>query len=65
MNHTMIKHNHNMEEKMQCHYIDTDAFVLSFISRDIIKLSEHLDDLFHLSKLIQNHEMFSEGKTKK
>ena len=47
------------QEKTQLHYIDTDAFVLSVITNDIIKDLKNFEDIFGFSNLDQNHELFS------
>ena len=44
---------------MQCHYINTDAFVLSIALKDIIEDLEHLEDMFDFSNLDKNHELLS------
>ena len=46
------------------HYVDTDAFVLSLNTKDIIKDSKNLEDLFDFSNLDENHELFSNKKAK-
>ena len=52
------------QENIQLHYIDTDAFVLSVSTEDIIKDLNNLEDVFDFSYLDQNHELFS-NKNKK
>ena len=52
------------QENVQLHYIDTDAFVLSVNTEDIIGDSKNLEDLIDLSNLDENHEFFS-NKNKK
>ena len=47
------------ERNIQGHYIDTDAFVLSIISKDLIKGLKNLDDLFDFNIFSENHELFS------
>ena len=47
---------------MQCHYIDTDAFVLSIVSKDIIKGMKNLEDMCNFSNLDEKHELFSNKK---
>ena len=47
------------QEKIQFHYIDTDAFVLSIDTKDIINDSKNLEDIFDFSNLDENHELFS------
>ena len=52
------------DENIQLHYIDTDAFVLSLITKDLIKDLKNLEDIFSFSKTEENHELFS-NKNKK
>ena len=52
------------QEIYQLHYIDTDAFVLSIDTKDIIKDLKNLENIFDFSILDQNHELFS-NKNKK
>ena len=52
------------QENFHCHYVDTDAFVLSLSTKDIIKDLKNLEDVFDFSNLDQNHELFS-NKNKK
>ena len=47
------------QENNQLHYIDTDAFVLSVNTKDIIKDLKNLEDIFDFSNLDENHELFS------
>ena len=51
-------------EKVQLHYIDTDAFVLSMNTKNIIKDFKKLEVLIDFSTLDKNHELFS-NKNKK
>ena len=51
-------------EKIQLHYIDTDAFVLSLNTKDIMKDLKNLKDIFDFSNLDKNDELFS-NKNKK
>ena len=44
--------------------MDTDSFVLSVNTKDIIKDLKNLEDLFDFSNLKENHELFS-SKNKK
>ena len=50
--------------KIQLHYMDTDSFVLSVNTKDIIKDLKNLEDIFDFSNLDENHELFS-NKNKK
>ena len=52
------------QENIQLHYIDTDAFVLSLKTQDIIKDLKKLEDIFDFSNLDKTHELFS-NKNKK
>ena len=52
------------QENIQLHYIDTDAFVLSLKTQDIIKDLKNLEDIFDFSNLDKTHELFS-NKNKK
>ena len=51
-------------ENIQLHYIDTDAFLLSVNTKDIIKYLKKLEDIFDFSNLDENHELFSEKNKK-
>ena len=55
---------HFGQEKIQLHYIDTDSFVLSVNTKDVIKDLKNLEDIFDFSNLDKNHELFS-NKNKK
>ena len=44
--------------------MDTDSFVLSVTTKDIIKDIKNLEDIFDFSNLDKNHELFS-NKNKK
>ena len=52
------------QENVQLHYIDTDAFVLSLKTQDIVKDLKNLEDIFDFSNPDKNHELFS-NKNKK
>ena len=52
------------QENIQLHYMDTDSFVLSVNTKDIIKDLKNLEDIFDFSNLDKNHELFS-NKNKK
>ena len=47
------------EKNLELHYMDTDSFVLSVNTKDIIKDLKNLEDLFDFSNLNENHEFFS------
>ena len=44
---------------IQLHYFDTDAFVLSVTTNDIIRDLKNLEDKFDFSNLDKNHVLFS------
>ena len=52
------------QENFQLHYIDTDTFVLSVNTEDIIRDLKNLEYLFDFGNLDENHELFS-NKNKK
>ena len=52
------------QANIQLHYMDTDSFVLSVSTKDIIKDLKILEDIFDFSNLDENHELFS-NKNKK
>ena len=52
------------QKNIQLHYLDTDSFVLSVNTKDIIKDLKNSKDLFDFSNLDENHEIFS-NKNKK
>ena len=52
------------QENIQLHYFDTDAFVLSLKTQDIIKDLKNLENIFDFSNLDETHELFS-NKNKK
>ena len=47
------------QENIQLHYMDTDSFVLSVKTKDIIKDLKNLEVIFDFSNLNKNHELFS------
>ena len=49
---------------IQLHYMDTDSFVLSVSTEDIIKYLKNLEDIFDFSNLDKNHELFSNKNEK-
>ena len=53
------------QEILQLHYIDTDVMILILKIKDIIKDFKNLEVIFDFSNLDENHELFSEKKTKK
>ena len=52
------------QENIQLHYMDTDSFVLSVNTTDIIKDLKNMENIFDFSNLDKNHELFS-NKNKK
>ena len=52
------------QKNIQLHYMDTDSFVLSVNTKDIIQDLKNLEDIFDFSNLDKNHELFS-NKNKK
>ena len=52
------------QENIHYHYIDTDAFVLSLNTKNIIKDLKNLEDFLDFSHLIENHELISDEKEK-
>ena len=52
------------QQNIQLHYMDTDSFVLSVNTKDIIKDLKNLEGIFDFSNLDKNHELFS-NKNKK
>ena len=52
------------QENIQLHYMDTDSFVLSLNTNDIIKDLKNLEDIFDFSNLDENHELFSSKQKK-
>ena len=53
------------QESFQLHYIDTDSFVLSVNTKDIIKDLKNLEDIFVFSNLDEKHGLFSNENKKK
>ena len=52
------------QETIQLDYMDTDSFVLSVNTKDIIKDLKNLEDIFDFSNLNTNHELFSKKNKK-
>ena len=52
------------QKNIQLHYMDTDSFVLSVNTKDIIKDLKNLEDIFDFSNLDESHELFSNKKKK-
>ena len=53
------------QEINQLYYMDTDSFVVSVKTKDIIKDLKNLEDTFDFSNLDKNHELFSNKNKKK
>ena len=51
-------------ENLQLHCMDTDSFVLSLSTKDIINDLKNLEDLFDFSNLNESHELFSDKNKK-
>ena len=47
------------EENIQLHYMDTDSFVLSFRTQNVINNLKNLEEIFDFSNLNKEHELFS------
>ena len=52
------------QENIQLHYMDTDSFVLSVNTTDIIKDLKNLENIFDFINLDKNHELFSNNNKK-
>ena len=52
------------EKNLHLHYMDTDGFILSVNTKDIIKDLKNFEDIFDCSNLNENHELFC-NKNKK
>ena len=52
------------QKSIQLHYMDTDSFILSVNTKDIIKDLKNLENKFDFSNLDKTHELFS-NKNKK
>ena len=59
-----ILHPYFRQENIELHYMDTDSFVLSVNTKDIIKDLKKLEDIFDFSNLDKNHELFSHKNKK-
>ena len=47
------------EKNLQLHYMDTDSFVLSVSTKDIIKDLKNFEHMFDFGNLNENHESFN------
>ena len=52
------------QENIQLHYMDTDSFVLSVNTKDIIKDLKNLEDIFDFNNLDKTHELFGKKNKK-
>ena len=52
------------QQNIQLHYMDTDSFILSVKTKDIIEDLKNLEDIFDFSNLDKNHELFSKKNKK-
>ena len=52
------------QENIQLHYMDTDSFVLSVNTKDIIKDLKNLEDIFYSSNLDKKNMNYLVTKTK-
>ena len=52
------------QENIQLHYMDTDSFIISVNTKDIIKDLKNLEDVFDFSNLDKNHELYNNKNEK-
>ena len=52
------------EKGLHLHYMDTDSYILSVNTKDVITDLKNLEDIFDFSNLDQNHELFSDKDKK-
>ena len=52
------------EKNLQLHYMNTDSFILSVITKNILKDLKKLEDIVDFSNLDRNHELFSNKNQK-
>ena len=52
------------EKIIQIHYVDTDSFVLSIKSNNVIKDLKNLNEIFGFGNLNKNHELYSNKNEK-
>ena len=52
------------QKYLQLLFMDTDSFVLSFNTKDIVEDFKNLEDFFHFSNLNENHEIFGNENKK-
>ena len=51
-------------EKIHLHYMDSDSFILSVNTKDIIKDLKNLEDIFDICNIDKNHKLFSDKNKK-
>ena len=52
------------QKNLHLHYVDTDSFILSVNTKDVIKDLKNSEDIFDFSNLDENYDLFS-NKNKK
>ena len=52
------------EKNLHLHYMDTDSFILNVNTKHTIKELKNLEDIFDISNLDKNHELFSKKNEK-
>ena len=52
------------QKNLQLHYMDTDSFVSSVNTKDVIQDLKNLEDIFDFSNLDKNHELFRKKNKK-
>ena len=50
------------QKNLQLHYMDTDSFVISVNTKDVVKDLKNLEDLFDFSNLNENHDLFGKKR---
>ena len=60
----MINYNHILGKNLQLPYMDTDSFVLSVRTKDIIKVFKKSEDIFDFSNLDKDYELFNNRNEK-
>ena len=45
-------------KNLHLHYMDTNSFILSVKTKDLIQNLKHLENIFDFSNLNKNHELF-------
>ena len=52
------------QENVQLHYMDTDSFVLSIKTKNVIKDLKNQENMFDFNNLDKDHELFSNKNEK-